>query len=184
MAGQDVFRLVPVVPKLLQMKVVLRAHSRDCAHQGVNKTFDWIRRRFWWPGYFRDVRQSITECTTCQATALPKGSTIIEGRIKAHKEFDVVAIDLLKLPTSKQGYTYAWVAVDHFTRFAWVVPIKSKSAIATLEAFLTLDMPVNKPRVLLSDNGTEFCNETFDQYCRTFGIEQHFTVPYHQKKMG
>ena len=109
LAGQDVFRLVPVVPKLLQMKVVLRAHSRDCAHQGVNKTFDWIRRRFWWPGYFRDVRQSITECTTCQATALPKGSTIIEGRIKAHKEFDVVAIDLLKLPTSKHGHKYALV---------------------------------------------------------------------------
>ena len=166
------------------MKVVLRAHSRDCAHQGVNKTFDWIRRRFWWPGYFRDVRQAVTECTTCQATALPKGSTLIEGRIDAQKEFDVIAIDLLKLPKSTQGHKYALVAVDHFTRYAWVVPIKSKSAHATLEAFLTLDMPVNKPRVLLSDNGTEFCNEKFDQYCKAFGIEQRFTVPYHPQSNG
>ena len=184
LAGHDVFRLVPVVPKLLQMKVVLRAHSRDCAHQGVNKTFDWIRRRFWWPGYFRDVRQVVKECTTCQATAQPKSSTIIEGRIKAEREYDVVAIDLLKLPRSKQGYKYLLVAVDHFTRFAWVVPIKSKSAKATMEAFLKLDIPVNKPRILLSDNGTEFCNETFDQYTKAFGIKQHFTVPYHPQSDG
>jgi hypothetical protein len=76
------------------------------------------------------------------------------------------------------------VAVDHFTRFDWVVPIRSKSAQATLEAFLTLDMPVNKPRVLLSDNGTEFCNEVFDQYCKTFGITQHFPIPYHPQSNG
>jgi transposase InsO family protein len=126
----------------------------------------------------------VSECTTCQATALPKGSTLIEGRIKAHREFDVIAIDLLKLPRSTQGHKYALVAVDHFTRYAWVVPVKSKSAHATLEAFLTLDMPVNKPRVLLSDNGTEFCNEIFDQYCKTFGITQHFTVPYHPQSNG
>ena len=78
LAGQEIFRLVPVVPKLLQMKVVLRAHSRDCAHSGVNKTFDWIRRRFWWPGYFRDVRQVVKECTTCQATAHPKPQTLMK----------------------------------------------------------------------------------------------------------
>ena len=184
LAGQEIFRLVPVVPKLLQMKVVLRAHSRDCAHSGVNKTFDWIRRRFWWPGYFRDVRQVVKECTTCQATAHPKPQTLIEGRITAHSEFDVVAIDLLKLPRSTEGFKYLLVAADHFTRFAWAVPMRSKSASATLEAFLKLDMPVNKPRVLLSDNGAEFCNGRFDQYCKAFGIEQKFTIPYHPQSDG
>ena len=184
LAGHEIYRLVPVVPKLLQTKVLLRAHSRDCAHQGVNKTFDWIRRRFWWPGYFRDVRQAIRECTTCQATALPKGQTVIEGRIKAQREFDVLAIDLLKLPRSNKGFKYLLVAVDHFTRFAWVVPMKSKSAQATMDAFQTLDIPVNKPRILLSDNGTEFCNEIFNQYCGAFGIKQHFTVPYHPQSDG
>ena len=184
LAGQNIFRLVPVVPKLLQMKVALRAHSRDCCHMGVNKTFDWVRRRFWWPGYFRDVRQVVQECTTCQAIADPKTQTLIEGRIQPKSEFDVVAMDLLKLPTSEDGYKYLLVAVDHFTRFAWTMPLRSKSASATLEAFLKLEMPLNKPRVLLSDNGKEFCNESFDKYCKAFGIEQKFTIPYHPQSDG
>ena len=95
-----------------------------------------------------------------------------------------MAMDLLKLPRSTTGYKYLLVVVDHFTRFAWAVPTRSKSAEATLAAYLTLDMPVNKPRILLSDNGKEFSNANFEKYCKGFGIEQKFTVPYHPQSDG
>ena len=65
-AGNVVFRMVPVVPKMLQAKVVIHAHAVDNAHMSVTKTFDWIRRRFWWSGYYTQTKSLIAQCTTCQ----------------------------------------------------------------------------------------------------------------------
>ena len=97
-AGQNNFRLVPVVPKVFQNTVVSRAHTKDCAHAGVNRTFDWIQRRFWWPGFYTHVKQRVLECTCCQAVANPKGVSVIEGRIEPRCEFDILGMDLIQLP--------------------------------------------------------------------------------------
>ena len=78
------------------------------------------------------------------------------------------------MPRSNQGFKYVLVMVDHFTRFAWAVPMKSKSAAATMAAFQSVTIPNGKPRILLSDNGSEFDNITFEQYCKAFGVKHHF----------
>ncbi len=40
------------------------------------------------------------------------------------------------------------------------------------------------PRVLLSDDGTEFGNQLFEEVCKQFGIKQCFTVSYHPASNG
>lgn len=129
--GTTAFKLVPVVPELFQIKVTLFAHAEACAHAGVNRTFDWIRQRFWWPGYYTQTRELVRECTTCQAAALPQ---------------------------TAGGYTCVLTVVDLFSRFAWVQPMKSKTAEETLETFQRIVLPVSLPKLLVSDNGTEFRN--------------------------
>ena len=143
--------MVPVVPKLYQATVALRAHVMG--HAGVSKTFDWIRRRFWWPGYYTQIRQTVLECTCCQSVANPKGASVIEGRILPRCEFDIIGMDLVKLPKSTEGFRYVLVALDHFTRYAWAVPIRRKNASQVMAAWLQIAMPTAKPRILLSDNG-------------------------------
>ena len=177
-------RLVPVVPKLLQLKVALRAHADDCCHAGLSKTFEWVRHRFWWPGYYSDIKRVTKECTTCQAVANPKGQSVLEGRIKADFEFDVFAMDLLQLPLTESGLRYVLVVMDVFTRFAWVVPITGKSADSTVTAFNSIMTPVLTPRTLVSDNGSEFKNALFSDLCRALAIKHKFCVPYHPQSDG
>jgi hypothetical protein len=55
--------------------------------------------------------------------APPVGKSLIEGHIEARYEFHVMGADLLALPESVEGFKYVLVVVDHFTRFAWAVPI-------------------------------------------------------------
>jgi transposase InsO family protein len=184
LAGKVVHRLVPVVPKLLQLKVAITAHAGECAHAGIHRTFDWIRQRFWWPGYYTDIKRVVVQCTTCQAVAAPKGQSVIEGRIKAKDEFDVFAMDLIKLPLTSTGLTYALVVMDVFTRFAWVTPINTKSADEPADAFNSVVAPVMRPKTLISDNGSEFKNRVFDEMCKAMAIKHKFCIPYHPQSDG
>ena len=40
-------------------------------------------------------------------------------------------------------------------------------------------MRMGLPRVLLSDNGSEFCNALNDQLSEMLGIKRRLTTPYH-----
>ncbi len=80
--------------------------------------------------------------------------------------FDNVGIDLLQLPRSIQGSTYVLVCVDHFSRFTDQAPLPNKSATTVAHATVShLNCPYTTPRVLLSDNETEFKNQIFRDIC-------------------
>lgn len=40
-------------------------------------------------------------------------------------------------------------------------------------------MRMGLPHVLLSDNGSEFCNELNDRLAKMLGIKRRLTTPYH-----
>jgi transposase InsO family protein len=45
-------------------------------------------------------------------------------------------------------------------------------------------MPYDKPRVFLTDNGSEFKNEDFEKFCSSFNIKHHFCIPHHPQSDG
>ena len=68
------------------------------------------------------------------------------------------------IPYAKQnkGYKYMMTVIDVFSRYAWAVPMKSKSSKDTLEAFKTL-FKMSKgriPRLIQTDQGKEFDKQT------------------------
>ncbi len=63
--------------------------------------------------------------------------------------------------------------------------MKDKSAKSVAHALIThLICPFSTPRVLLSDNGTEFRHQLLEEICKQFGIKQCFTVSYHPASNG
>ncbi len=71
------------------------------------------------------------------------------------RPFDVVGVDLLKMPTSATGAEYLFVAVDHFSRYLVLVPLFDKTARSVARAFTQhVICPFTAHRVLFSDNGT------------------------------
>ncbi len=115
---------------------------------------------------------------------MPRPAPILEYP-PPDRPWDVVSIDLLQLPASNQGSKYLLVCVDHLSRYAVLVLIKDKSANFVAHALITHQFcPYSTPRVLLSDNGAEFCNQVLTEICNQFGIKQCFTVSYHPASNG
>ena len=81
------------------------------------------------------------------------------------------------------GIRYLMTCIDVFSKYAWVVPVKSNSASEITEAFRNLLENLAYPRVpkrLQSDKGKEFLNKNVREYLQQNGIE-HFTTWSDQK---
>ncbi|WVZ64068.1 hypothetical protein U9M48_013638 [Paspalum notatum var. saurae] len=88
---------------------------------------------------------------------------------------------------SVSGKWYVLVVVDDFSRFSWVFFMESKDeAFGFLrDLVLRLRNESHKAiRAIRSDNGGEFRNSRFENFCRDLGLEHQFSSPYTPPQNG
>ena len=68
------------------------------------------------------------------------------------------------------GVNYLLVVIDVLSKYVWVRPMKNKTARSLLEAFDSILSEGRKPEKLRTDKGTEFVNDSFQQYLKKKGI--------------
>jgi hypothetical protein len=78
---------------------------------------------------------------------------------------------------SMGGKYYVLVIVDDYSRYCWVFFLESKDEV--FEHFRSLALRLNNKhpnylKAIHSDNGTEFRNFSFDQFCLEHGVDQQF----------
>jgi hypothetical protein len=91
---------------------------------------------------------------------------------------DIWAMDLVDMQEWKddnKGYRFILTAIDCFTRYAWAVPLKDKSAEEVLTAFKGLVKDNGKPNKIWVDEGKEFYNKKMDAYLSEKGIKRYST---------
>ncbi len=175
-----------VIPVALVDVVLQLLHDTPSAgHPGRERTLASARSKYYWPTMLIDVEKHISQCLSCAQT---KGTTstapILEYNLAA-ASFDVVGIDFLQLPRSTQGSVYILVCVNHFSRFVVLAPLRNKSAVTVVHAIVShLICPYTTPRVLLSDNGTEFKNQILADTCSQYNIKQTFITAHHPAYNG
>ncbi|CAN0870467.1 Retrovirus-related Pol polyprotein from transposon TNT 1-94 [Linum grandiflorum] len=117
---------------------------------------------------------SVPECLSCIAAktiALPFHSSTTE----IHDSFALIHTDVWgpSPVTSRLGYRYFVLFIDHKTRFTWVYFLRLKSElILVLKEFVTMIQTQFNRRVKMfrSDPGGEFTSSALHQYFRDNGI--------------
>jgi transposase InsO family protein len=82
---------------------------------------------------------------------------------------------------SMGGKWYVLVIVDDYSHYSWVFFLESKDEV--FEHFRSLALRLNNEhpnclKAIHSDNGTEFRNATFDEFCLEQEIDQQFSAPH------
>jgi transposase InsO family protein len=78
---------------------------------------------------------------------------------------------------SMGGKWYVLVIVDDYSRYSWVFFLESKDEVFEHFQSLTLRLNNEHPNCLKAihnDNGNEFMNASFDEFCLEHGIDQQF----------
>ena len=84
--------------------------------------------------------------------------------------FQIDLVDLSSLASFNDGMRYLLTCIDVFSKRAWAVPVRRKSARDVVEAFQKI-LTDEKCNMVQSDKGTEFLNSTFQSMLSRHGIK-------------
>ena len=106
-----------VLPQLQQTELLFRSHDQ-MGHQGVNKVYNKIQKRFEWPGLKKACKKWISACLSCQQAKDPRNVRFPLQSIESSGFNEVVQIDHQKICMTATGYNQVLVMIDHFTKYA------------------------------------------------------------------
>ena len=162
------------------------------AHQGVfgahlrgAKIHSQLQRHYWWPGMRAEVKNWCRACLVCASRSVGRPERPPLTPIPVAGPFDRVGVDVLKLPRSRRGHSYAVVFVDYLTK--WPEVYATRDQTAPTIAKLLVEEVISRhgvPNQLLSDRGPSFLSHLITEVCRLMGIKKVNTTAYHPQGDG
>jgi hypothetical protein len=172
------------LPDIIKQKeLLLRAH--EAGHYGEKAIYKHIEQDgYWWPNMRIHIQDIIKSCTECQKHTITKSGYAPAKSIYAARPSDHYQIDLAQFPTSIEGWKFCLVCIDVFTGYIMLEPIIDKSASSIARALWKICCIIGIPKILQSDNGSEFSNKIVNSLCRLTGIPRRFIAPYNPRADG
>ena len=81
--------------------------------------------------------------------------------------------DMQSLSKYNKGIKYLLCAIDLFSKYAWVIPLKDKKGTSIVNAFQKIISKGRKPNKIWVDQGSEFYNKSFKDFLKINNIEMY-----------
>lgn len=101
-----------------------------------------------------------------------RGRVLVTG---IDDQWDADLISLIPYGNYNDGHEYILCVIDIFSRYAWVIPMKTKTTKETCNSFKQIVQQGRKPRRLRTDAGAEFKGGTFKKCMQDLDIHHFFT---------
>lgn len=101
-----------------------------------------------------------------------------------HYEYQIDLWYLTNDIISVTEYRYIVDIIDHFSKWLWSYPIHEKTAFQCLICLKKYIYSFGVPKIVHSDNGKEFKNSWFREFCESNKITQIFSTPYNPQSHG
>jgi len=140
---------------------------------------------YWWPRMRKDIRAELNGCIKCLRFDVQEEGFHPARSIVAEIPWDHLEIDLVgPLPTSMKGNVYILTIVDVCTVYTVLRALPSKDMGIVVRKLWEVFCEYGTPRILQSDNGTEFVNRAVAALKDLYGIEHRLTTAYNPRANG
>jgi hypothetical protein len=169
----------------LEERLTLTTKAHLLGHFKQESTLKRLQERYYWPGMVKMVDSVIAQCTPCIRHQAPELKQHPAKSLTVSGIFDRIGIDLvLGLPECPRGYKGILVITEYLSKFPMAYPVKTKQASEVAQHLFDYISLFGPPKVILSDQGTEFVNETVNKLSELTGIERKVTSSYRPQTNG
>ncbi|XP_070676250.1 uncharacterized protein [Malus domestica] len=99
--------------------------------------------------------------------------------------FDVWGIDFMGLFPSSYGFMYILLAVDYVSKWVEAKATRTNDSKVVADFIRTnIFARFGMPRVIISDEGSHFCNRTIKALLRKYNVTHKVSTPYHPQMNG
>ena len=182
-------RFLLYIPKELRTEILFSHHDHLLSgHLGVQKTYEKLRLRYYWPRLFKTVEEWVRSCPDCQTRKNPAAMRAPVTPLPIPAEpFDMVSVDVLGpfREARLTGNRYIAIYCDHLTRWVEAVPFRRNTS-GTIARMLVerICCRHGTPRVLLSDRGAPFLSELAHEVYRIMKVKKVSTASYNPQGNG
>ena len=125
------------------------------------------------------LTEELVSCSSCSRAKRHRAPTPHHATRRATQPLGLVYIDTAgPYTTSLGGSRYVVMFVDSASRLQRPYGVREKSAAAILSVVKRFVADMGVPRAFRTDNGTEYSNGVFVDFCNGLGIRREFTAPY------
>jgi len=185
------FRKIICVPDVddLREKILQEAHDSPYSiHPGSTKMYQDLNERYWWYGMKRDVAAHVAICDVCQRVKAEhqRPASLLQPLKVPEWKWEEISIDfIMGLPRTRDGYDSIWVIVDHLTKVAHFIPVKTTYTGARLaELHKTTFTLHGVPKKIVSDRGTQFTSRFWQKLHESMDTKLNFSSAYHPQTDG
>lgn len=156
-------------------------------HAGVRRMINNLRKRFYWPGMEKDVKEYIRKCEKCQKMKYSKN--IVEPMVittTATSALEKLFLDVVgPLDRDEEGNVYILTLQCELSKFVEAYPLKNKETKTIARSFVNnFILRFGIPKCIASDRGTEFMSSTMTEVCNLLQIQKLNSTAYHHQTIG
>ena len=158
-------------------------------HLGFEKTYESLRRTFYWPRMARDTKTYIASCEQCQrnkpSTQPPAG--LFTPLAIPSQRWDTVTMDfIVQLPKTARDFDAITVFVDKLSKQVHFCASHTTDS-ATDVARLFFDQVFRlhgMPRAIVSDRDARFTGKFWTALTKLMGTKLNFSTAFHPQSDG
>ena len=170
-------------------KILLDNHDIPIAgHLGSIRMYNRIKDMYYWKGMRNDIDNYVKACKKCQENKalrkINRAPMIITSTSTA--PWQRLSLDVVG-PLPESGIAklkYILTLQDDLTKFSVAYPIRSTTAEETSECLLHFISMFGIPKIIVTDQGTNFTSELFKKTCQFLKTKQLWSSPYHPQTQG
>ena len=174
-----------VIPEVLRNPLLMLAHDYS-GHNGFRRTYNAMKRQYYWPGMRKDI---LRHCKRCHQCALQNQGTEVgfDHFNVPSLPMEFICMDLVGpiSPQTTKGNCYMLTVIDMLTGYTIAVAIPDKKAETVCNAYRDHVYCIfGGSSRILTDNGTEFKSKEMQQICKDLDIKQVFSPVYTPQANG
>ena len=160
-----------LVPQKMRECLLQKLHR---VHQGVNKSIQRARDKWFWPGMSEQIKRLILVCPSC-----------LENQPRERQEavIPVITTNAMQILGcgifQHNGRWYSCI-VYYPIGYPWVKPTKNQKADTVIEHFQSVCTQFGYPTEVASDRGSQYTSRDFQELCLKFNIVHKPGTPHSQ----